>query len=304
VRLPSLLLALLLLPACGGGNIDFVRPQRFAAAGEPADGRLIVSAQPALRITVKIASDATDFDPTTIMRLMVNGIDRTADMTIGGDYAVLTLDPPPIGVPQLAEVFLRTGIEVLDTATYEAAPYAGPVLDSVTPDTAQEGAQVTIAGAGFAAAPLRVYFGGVEGAVVASTDTTITATVPTGAVPGLILVLVGPDTAVGIVPFLPVDSTGAPLPQPKDTYLFYIAPARGPVETVCTIAGLDFDNDAVPRFNDRNSSVVFNVATVNFPLIGDVTFAYAVVDPYTDAGVGTIQLLQHGSSNELPFTVE
>jgi len=123
-------------------------------------------------------------------------------------------------------------------------------------------------------------------------------------VPGLILVLVGPDTAVGVVPFLPVDGTGAALPQPKNTYLFYYAPARGPVETVCTIAGLDFDDGAVPRYNDRNSTRLFNVKTVNFPLIGDVIFAYGVVDPYTDPGVGTIQLLDHGNSNELPFTVE
>jgi len=117
----SLLLALLLLPACNA-DYDFVRPQRFAVAGEPADGRLIVSNRPALQIAVKIESDATDFDPTTILRLMVNGVDRSADMTIGGDYAVLTLDPPPIGVSQFAEVFLRTGTEALDTATYEAMP--------------------------------------------------------------------------------------------------------------------------------------------------------------------------------------
>ncbi len=303
VRRTSLLLALLLLPACSA-DLDFVRPQRLAVNGEFADGATVISDGPALHITVRIQADATDFDPTTILRLIVNGVDRTADMTIGGDYATLTIEPPPVGLPQFVELFKRTGTEVLDTATYEAMPYTGPILSNVTPDTAQAGAQVVIGGAGFAAGALRVFFGGVEGAVVSSTDTTITATVPAGAVPGLLFVLVGDDSAVGLVPFLPVDGTGAPLPVPGDTWLFYAAPAKGPVETVVTVAGLDFTEDAVPRINERNSSRVYNLRTINFPLIGDVIIGFAVVFTDTDLGAGTIQLLEHDESNELPFTVE
>jgi hypothetical protein len=300
---PSLLLALLLLPACNP-DYDFVRPERMAVQGDRGDGQLVVSDAPALQIAVKMASDSTDFDPTTVLRLLVNGIDRTADMAIGGDYAVLTLDPPPLGTPQLAEVFLQTSSDVLDSATYEAMPYTGPLLSSVTPDTAQEGATVTISGSGFATGALRVFFGGVEGAVVSSTDTTITATVPTGAVPGLLFVRVGTDTAVGLVPFLPVDGTGAPLPQPTDTHVFYVAPSSGPVETVCTVAGILISEDGIPRINDRRGTRVFNIRTVNFPLIGDVITAYAVVDPYTDPGDDIFELLDDGESNELPFTVE
>jgi IPT/TIG domain len=300
---PSLLLALLLLPACSP-DYDFVRPERLAVEGDYGAGQVVVSSGPVLQISVKMASDSLDFDPTTVLRLLVNGVDRTADMVIGGEYAVLTLDPPPVGVPQVAQVFLQTGGDVLDTATYEALPYTGPLLSSVTPDTAQEGATVTISGSGFLAGALRVYFGGVEGAVVSSTDTTITATVPTGAVPGLLHVAVGADAAVGLVPFLPVDSTGAPLPQPTDTQLFYVAPSRGPVETVCTIAGLLISEDAIPRINDREGTRIFNIRTVNFPLIGDVITAYAVVDPYTDPGTDIFEILDDGESNELPFTVE
>jgi hypothetical protein len=300
---PLLLLALLLLPACSP-EYDFVRPERFAVEGDRGDGQTVITDGPALQITVKMASDSTDFDPTTVLRLLVNGIDRTADMTIGGDYAVLTLDPPPLGTPQVAEVFLQTSDEVLDSATYEAMPYTGPLLTSVTPDTAQEGAQVTIGGSGFLAGALRVFFGGVEGAVVSSTDTTITATVPAGAVPGLLQVNVGADAAVGLVPFLPVDAAGAPLPQPSDTWIFYVAPSRGPVETVCTVAGIRISDDAIPRINDRKGTRVFNIRTVNFPLIGDVIVAYAVVDPYTDPGATTFEILDDDDSNDLPFTVE
>lgn len=281
-----------------------MRPQRLAVEGEPAAGQTILSSSPALLITARIASDATDFDPTTVLRLLVNGVDRTAEMTIGGEYATLTIDPPPLGAPQFVELFMRTGTEPIDTGTYEALPYTGPTLLGVTPDTAQPGEQVTISGTGFGAGALRVFFGGAEGAVVASTDTDITATVPDGAVPGLLFVLVGEDSAVGLVPFLPVDDTGTPLPQPGDTRLFYVAPARGPVETVITIAGLDISDEAVPRFRDENSRRVYNIQTINFPLIGDVTVAYGVIATYWDPAVDDIELVDDGESNNLPFTVE
>ena len=300
----SLLLALLFLPCCSA-ELDFVRPQRLAVNGEPAAGATVISDRPTLQITARIASDATDFDPTTILRLLVNGVDRTADMTIGGEYATLTIDPPPIGTPQFVELFLRTGTEPLDTATYEAVPYAGPTLASVTPDTAQSGTQVTIGGTGFAAGAVRVFFGGVEGVVDSSTDTEITATVPDGALPGLLFVLVGSDSAVGLVPFLPLDDVGAPVPMPTGrTRLFYATPARGPLETVVTVAGLEITDDAVLRFDDSNSARVYNLAIVNFPLIGDVTFAYGVVATYWDPGSGGLQIRDDGDSNALPFMVE
>jgi len=303
VRRPFLLLALLLLPACSP-SFDFVRPQRFANAGEPANGQTLVQAGPTMQIAVKMQSDSTDFDPTTVLRLVVNGVDRTADMTIGGEYAILTLDPPPIGTPQVAEVFKRTGDQVLDTATYESVPYTGPVLLGVTPDTGEVGAEVTISGLGFAAGTVRVFFGGVEGAVTSSTDTLITATVPAGAVPGLLLVLVDSDTAVGLIPFLPVDGTGNPLPKPKNTWIFYVSPARGPRETVCTVAGLNFEEDAISRVANVKGTRAFNIQTVNFPLVGDVVTGYAVVSAYVDPGATTFELLDHGDSNNLPFTVE
>jgi hypothetical protein len=123
-------------------------------------------------------------------------------------------------------------------------------------------------------------------------------------VPGLLFVLVGQDTAVGMVPFLPVDSLGAALPRPGDTWLFYAAPARGPVETVVTVAGLDISDDAVLRFNNSNSGRVFNVQTVNFPLIGDVVVAYGVSADYWDPEAGILEVRDDGDSNGLPFMVE
>jgi hypothetical protein len=301
VRFP--LLALLLLPACSA-DLDFVRPQRLAVLGAPLAGGTVVSDAPTLQITVRIASDATDFDPTTVLRLLVNGVDRTAEMSIGGDYATLTLDPPPVGTPQAVELFVHDGTTPIDTGTYEATPYTGPVLLGVTPDTAQAGEQVTISGLGFAAGTPRVFFGGAEGTVDSSTDAEITATVPDGAVPGLVFVLIGEDTAVGMVPFLPLDDTGTPVPTSTRTTLFYVAPARGPAETVLTVAGVDLTDEGVLRFNGSNSARVYNVRTINFPLIGDVIVAYGVVPTYWDPGAGDLRLRDDNESNILPFTVE
>jgi hypothetical protein len=299
----SLLLALLVAAACGA-DLDFVRVQRLAVAGGPGGGQTVVSAGPALHMTVRIASDATDFNPVDIMRFLVNGVDRTADMTIGGDYAVLTVDPPPVGVQQVVELYTRTGTMPLDTAAYEAMPFTGPTLQAVMPDSAAAGAQVMIFGTGLDAAPARVFFGGVEGAVDAATATTITATVPDAAEPGLVLVLVGADSAVGLVAFQPLDALGQPVPRSTRTRLHYAAPARGGIETVVTVGGFNFTEDALPRFNLRYSSRVFNVLTLDLAPVGEVTTAFAVVLPFTDPGAGTLQLRENGDSNTIPFTVE
>jgi hypothetical protein len=300
---PFLLLALLLLPACGS-DLDFVRVQRLAVAGDRGDGQTVMTAGPALHITVKIASDATEFDPTNLMRLVVNGTDRTSDVTVGGEYAVLTLDPAPVGAPQSVELYTRSGTMPVDTAVYEAAAFAGPMLFNVLPDTARVGAQVTVAGSGLDAGPLRVFFGGVEGAVVASTASSITATVPVGAEPGLVFVLVGDDSARGLVPFQPLDDMDQPVPRPAVIRLHYAAPAKGGIEAVVAVAGFNFTNEAYPQFNELYSTRLFNVQTLSLPPIGDVTTAFAVVAPYTDPGPGTLMISEHDDSNELPFTVE
>ena len=300
----ALLLLVLLLPAACGSNFDFVRVQRLAVGGDYGDGQTVMSDGQALQITVKIQDDATDFNTFDLMRLIVNGVDRTADMTIGGNYAVLTLDPPPIGTPQFVELFSRTGTMPLDSATYEAMAFTGPTLASVAPDTARTGTQVTIGGSGFGAGALRVFFGGAEGTVDASTATTITATVPADAEPGLVFVLVGSDAAEGLVAFQPLDDMDQPVPAPTNIRLHYVAPARGPIEQVVLVAGPNFTNDALPKFNNRYSSRLFNLETLDLPPVGEVFTAFAVVAPYTDPGAGTVLLRYGRDSNALPFTVE
>jgi len=308
MRATRFLLLFLLLPfalaTCRSPT--FVWVQRLApGGGGPADGGTYMSSEPALNIVVKVRSDATDFRPYDLMRLYVNGVDRSVDTVIGGDYAILTLVPPPIGTPQFVELYTLVGTEPLDTGTFVAEPYTGPVLLGVAPDSAQEGEQVVISGAGFAAGPLRVFFGGVEGTVDASDDTSITATVPAGAPPGLLYVLVGETAADGVVEFLPLDGMGVPVPLPGGLLLFAAFPGHGVPETPLVIWGANFDNDAYPEFTTRKWTRVLAVETIDLPLIGPVVRARAVVEAYTEPGAGEVRLVRGGAkSNYIPFTVD
>ena len=259
-----------------------------------------------LDILVLMESDATDFNPGDLIRLLVNGVDRTEDVVLGGHYGLLRLDPSPIGAVQFVELFRRTG-PVLDTFTFNpVALGAGPTLANVVPDQARVGEQVVLSGSGFDGGPVRVFLGGIEATVVAFDPTSVTVTVPAGAIPGLAYVLVGAEAAQGVVPFRPLDAAGQPVPAPTSGMrLFAAFPGRGRIETVVEIWGLNLDDRALPRFNDRFSSRIFPPETVTLPLIGDVERSFAVVGIHTMPGTGFLRLdLGRNVSNELPFTVD
>jgi hypothetical protein len=294
----ALLAGLLLLAACGES------PTLVVVNGlAPGDGGSGTTAAAHFDVVVRMEADCTDFHTRDLMRLFVDGVDRTDEVVMGGRFALLRTDPPPLGT-RFVEVYRRLG-PVLDTFTWDVQPYAGPTLAGVAPDSAREGTQVAIAGTGFAAGPLRVFFGGVEGTVDGSTDSTITATVPAGALPGPLWVLVGADAAEGLVGFQPLDLADQPVPAPTDLRLFAAFPARGPEETAVLVYGADFDDDAYPVFNDKNSTRVFDVQTVVLPPVGTVLRAYAVVYRDTEPGASTMRLREDDRrSNDLPFTVD
>ncbi|NJN14727.1 MAG: hypothetical protein HC813_03720 [Planctomycetes bacterium] len=200
------ILALLLASVACNRTPNLVIIQRLA----PGGGGAGTSAHAQFDLLVRMQGDATDFNAGDLMRLHLDGEDRTADLLLGGFYGLLRIDPPTPGL-HTVELFAREGPRV-DSFTWTVVPYTGPTLTGVAPDTAEAGTPVTITGTGFGAAPLRVFFGGVEGTVDGSSATSITATVPAGALPGLVWVLVGSDSAEGIVGFLPLDGDGFPIP--------------------------------------------------------------------------------------------
>jgi len=297
-------LLLAAMTACSDAT-TLVVANRLAVAGEAGNGGAGDVARPDLDILVRMEDDATDFNPGDLLRVLVNGVDRADEIVLGGNYALLRISPAPVGTAQFVELFRRTG-PILDTFTFNPVPFAGPRLDSVTPNEAREGQQVTIAGSGFSAGALRVFFGGVEGTVDASTDSSITATVPVGALPGLVFVLVGADAAEGVLGFQPLDAADQPVPLPEtDPFLFAVMPGRGPVETPVRFYGKNFENTALPRFNGRFSSRAFGIETIDVAPVGEILAGFAVVFPGTDPGPGAFLVQDLGvDSNELPFTVE
>ena len=294
-----LLLLLLALACAGCADIIIVVVERL----EPGGGGMAIADGPALEVVVRIRNDATGFNPGDLMRLLVNGVDRTDEIQLSGTYGVLRIDPAPQGM-QFVELFPRTG-PVIDTFTWDVMPFAGPTLDSVVPTSAQTGTQVTMDGAGFSGGALRVFFGGVEGTVDAFSDTNITATVPSGALPGLVWVLVGTNAAEGVVDFQPLDATAAPVPAPTTKTIFAVFPGHGTTGTVVRIYGQVFSDldDAV--FNNADTDRLISVETVTLPVVGDVLSALVVIDAQTPSGAGEVFVRDLGTeSNRLPFTVD
>ncbi|MGH7162399.1 MAG: IPT/TIG domain-containing protein [Planctomycetota bacterium] len=268
----------------------------------PGGGGVGAVARPELDIVIHVEDDATDFEAADLMRVLVNGVDRTPDVVLGGNYAVLRISPAPLG-SNFVELFRRTG-PLLDTFTWNVSAYAGPTLGGVTPSSARAGAQVTMAGSGFDAGLLRVYFGGVEGTVDASDATSITASVPAGALPGLVFVLVGEEAAEGVVDFQPLDDLDMPVPQATGPRIFAVLPAAGGPESAVRFYGAGFDNTAAPSFNGAEGSRGVELRTETLPVVGDVVCAFAVVGLQTPPGPGLFSVSQTGTpSNPLPFTV-
>ena len=168
------------------------------------------------------------------------------------------------------------------------------------------GDQVTLAGTGFVGtAQPRVFFGGVEATTINGVAaTSITVTVPSGAFPGLIYVLVDGVASEGLIDFQPLDGVGDPIPTPGGTRIHAVFPAQGVIERPLRVYGTGFDDTNVPSVNNRNGSRLFDVQTQTFPTVGDLLRSVAVVPLNTTLGPGQI-VLRSGSaeSNALPFTV-
>ena len=300
-----LLLPLLAMVACG--SVDIVVANRLApGGGEAGDGGSGSAIGPTLDIAVRIEQDATDFNPGDLLQLFVNGADRTDEVVIGGNYAVLRIDPAPVG-NQFVELFRRTG-PVLDTFTYIPQPFAGPTLTGVNPASAMAGAQVTISGTGFAGGALRVFFGGIEGTVDASDDSSITATVPSGARTGLVFVLVDAEAARGVIGFQLLDGTGADVPITIDERFpeFHgVMPGHGVVETVIRVYGTNLDEFVRLEFDGIPIERLFDVQDVDLGGIAGVHSALCVIDPVRDTGAQELILDRVvEDSNPLPFTID
>jgi hypothetical protein len=299
-----LLLLAPLLVAVGCRNELLVIPTRLAPGGGGAGaGGQGTVAQPQLNIVVRMQEDSTAFNPYDLMQIVVNGTDLARDSVMSGWYAVLSIAPAPAGTMQVVELRRRIGEPLLDTYTFDVVAYTGPTITSVTPNQARENTQVTIAGTGFSTGGMRIFFGGVEGAISTSSGTSITATVPVGALPGLVYVLVGTNAAEGVVGFQPLDAQDVRIPAPTTVTLSAAFPATGLHETAITLYAYGMTGAGSTAFNNYGQRVV-GVATINVDPIGDIVTGFGVVPLGAEQIPGTVRIDEPGvASNELPFVV-
>lgn len=123
-----------------------------------------------------------------------------------------------------------------------------PTIISFTPASGPVGTSVVITGTNFSTTNANniVKFNGITALATASTATSITTTVPTGATTGLITVTVGGNTATSATNF----TVTTPLPT-----IVSFAPASGPVGTSVVITGTNFSTTSA------NNMVMFNGTT-------------------------------------------
>jgi len=298
----KLLLAILLAVAAGCGDKVLVIPTSL----QPGGGNTYQSSEPTLDIVVQMHDLSTSFNPQDLMRVEINGVDMADQMVISGLFAILRLDPAPLGT-SLVTLSRRVG-NTFDSAIWEVTPYTGPTVTSIAPQSAMEGETVTITGTGFTTGGMRVFLGGVEGTIQGSSGTQITATVPAGALPGPVMVYVGAATAAGVVQFQPLDQNGDPVPAPVGPLtLIAFFPGRVVPGQVVEVWGYNFSIIEQASANSFWTGTLVGVETVTDPLIGDIVRALVVTSPFTPTGAGEFYLLNataNTQSARYPFTVE
>lgn len=128
-------------------------------------------------------------------------------------------------------------------------------IASFSPTSGKPGVAVTITGTGFSetAASNTVEFDGVSAAVISSTSTTISATVPAGATSGKISVTTGGATALSSDDFTVISHT-----------ITSVAPASGLIGAPITITGTDFNTtpaNNIVKFNNTTATVTASTTT-------------------------------------------
>ena len=296
---PTLLLLLATIACRESPRV--VLPDRLALGG----GGMAVNDLPTLDVVVRMTRDSTNFNAFDLMQMVVNGEDEAASptMSIGGDWAVYTVVSP--GDDAFSILLTRRTGKVIDEFDWVTVPYSGPLLNGVAPDTAMIGTQVVISGTGFDQGAVRVYFGGVEGTVDASDATSITATVPDGALPGLVWVLIDNEAPFGLVGFQPLDDTGEDVPIPTDRSISGLFPGSGPRQAVIRVYGYGLTGNDFAEFDGESGSRVLNRQEIDVSPIGSIVSIFAIPFEFTKTGDVALTLANAGTStNALPYTIE
>ena len=231
----------------------------------------IVMADAALRsISPPASPTITSFSPSlgppgTNVTITGSNFKAVTNITFNGSSASFTVISPsqisavvPAGATSgVIGVATRVGT-VASTTSFTVQ--SAPSIVAFSPSSAASGASVVITGANFTGTTA-VTFGGVSATFAVNSSTQITATVPTGFTTGRISV----TTAAGIgtsasnftVTALPIISS--------------FNPTSGPVGTVVTINGANFNGLTSVRFNGNSSTGSFNAVRITATVSASAT---------------------------------
>lgn len=187
-----------------------------------------------------------------------------------------------------AVVVMAAALLTIPLLGVPAAQAVAPTITSFTPATGPIGTVVTITGTNFQTpAVSAVTFNGTTATFTVVSDTSITATVPTGATDGPIAVTNADGTATSVTNF---DVTPSPVPT-----ITSFTPTTGAVGTVVTITGTGFTGASAVTFG--------GVAATTFTVGSDTSITATVP---TGAVTGPIAVTTPGgtATSTTDFTVE
>lgn len=85
--------------------------------------------------------------------------------------------------------------------------------------------------------------------------------------------------------------------------IFILLPTSGPSFMPLGIGGMNFDQGAIPYFNNVPSIALYNFNTQNLPLIGSISVGVTIVPPAAPRAAGDVRVEYFGQmSNPFPFT--
>ena len=222
----------------------------------------IVMADAALRsVPPLVPPTITSFSPTlgpsgTNVTITGSNFKAVTNVTFNGLTASFTVVSPsqitavvPAGASSgLIGVAKRTGIA---TSANNFTVQGSPSIAGFSPASAAIGASVVITGASFTGAS-SVKFNGTSAAFVVNSATQITATVPTGTTTGRITV----TTAAG------TGTTTGNFTVTVRPIITSFSPTSGPIGTVVTINGVNFNGLTSVRFNGNSATASFNAIRI------------------------------------------
>ena len=208
------------------------------------------------------------FSPTsgsvgTNVTVAGTGFTGTTKVTFGGTSAAFTVVSDtalsatvPSGAATGTIVVTTPGGTATSAGTFTVTVPA-PTISSFTPTSGPVGTKVTITGTGFTGTT-SVTLGGTSASFTFVSDTSLTATVPSGAATGVIVVTTPGGTATSANPFT--------VTQPAPTISSF-TPTSGPAGTKVTITGTGFTG---------TTSVAFGGATASFTVVSDTSLTAIV----------------------------